>query len=108
MSRDHSADPFSTFLNATNRQVSVGRTPTGPARSTDALPPLATLVLRALHGRPRTAVGELRTELGLSTLRIAEAVAVLQRLELVEVTPAGADEAVELNDAGREFVEGAR
>ncbi|MFH9037787.1 MarR family transcriptional regulator [Streptomyces sp. NPDC017966] len=108
MPSDHSADPFSTFLNATNRQVSVGHRSAGPGRSTDALPPLATLVLRALHGRPRTPVGELRAELGLTTLQIAEAVAVLQRLELVEVTPTDADEAVQLSDAGRDFLEGAR
>ncbi|MGW4022497.1 MarR family transcriptional regulator [Streptomyces sp. NPDC005009] len=108
MSRDHSADPFSTFLNATSRQVSVGRTPAGPARSTEALPPLAALVLRAVHGRPRTAIGELRAELGLTTLQIAEAVAVLQRLELIEVTPTDADEAVELSSAGRDFLEGIR
>lgn len=108
MSRDHSVDPFSTFLDATSRQFPSGRAPAGDARSTDALPPHATRVVRALDGRSRTAVGELRAELGLTTLQIAEAVEVLRRLELVEVIPAGTDEALELTAAGRRFVDGAR
>ncbi|MEU9353244.1 helix-turn-helix domain-containing protein [Streptomyces griseoloalbus] len=108
MSRDHSVDPFSAFLDATSRRSPSGQVPSGAARSTDALPPHATRVVRALDGRPRTAVGELRAELGLSTLRIAEAVEVLRRLELVEVIPDGTDETLELTAAGRRFVEESR
>ncbi|MFG2511025.1 hypothetical protein [Streptomyces sp. NPDC048584] len=108
MSRDSSVDPFSTFLNATNRQVTHGGSPAGPGRSTEALPPAATRVIQALYGRPRTAVGDLRVGLGLTTLQIAEAVEVLRRLSLVEVIAAGADEAVEITPSGRDFVDGTR
>lgn len=108
MSRDHSADPFSTFLNATNRQFSVGQSPAEPMRSTDALPPVTMRVIQALYGRPPTVVGELRVELGLTTLQIAEAVEMLRRLSLVEVIAAGPDEVLELTPAGNEFVDGTR
>lgn len=105
MSREHSADPFSTFLKATTHQIPSGHAQSG-ARSTEPLPPVATVVLHALRGRTRALVGELRVELGLTTLRIAEAVAVLQRLQLVEVVPAGSDEAVEITAAGAELIDG--
>ncbi|MFE0448396.1 hypothetical protein ACWDUB_04955 [Streptomyces fungicidicus] len=108
MSRDSSADPFSTFLNATNHQVVHGGSSAGPVRSTDALPPVAMLLIRALDGRPRTAVGELRIELGLTTLQIAEAVEVLRRLSLVEVVAGGGDEVLELTSSGQDFVDGTR
>ncbi|GGV71913.1 hypothetical protein GCM10010294_31710 [Streptomyces griseoloalbus] len=108
MSKDHSVDPFSTFLDATSRRSPSAQVPSGAARPTDALPPHAARVVRALDGRPRTAVGELRSELGFTTLQIAEAVEVLRRLELIEVIPEGTDEALELTAAGRRFAEGSR
>ncbi|MET7290999.1 hypothetical protein ABZS79_02380 [Streptomyces griseoloalbus] len=108
MSRDNSADPFSAFLNATNRRTSDGRAPDGSARSTDPLPPVVMAVLFALHGRPVRAVGELRVEFGLTTMQIAHVVAMLVHLELVECVPAGGDEALKLTDAGRKLIQEAQ
>lgn len=107
MSRDHSADPFSTFLNATIHQSSTGIGNASSARnhSTDPLPPAPTQVLRALHGERRVPVGDLRVELGLTTLQIAEAVSLLSRLDLVRVVPADTDEVVVITAAGEDLIE---
>ncbi|MFE9611224.1 hypothetical protein [Streptomyces sp. NPDC006012] len=102
MSKEHSADPFSTFLNATNRPSPSPGPDQGP--STQPLPPVATSVLRALLGKVHAQVGRVGSDLGLTTLQIAEAVSLLARLELVTVGQDGTDDTMELTGKGRELL----
>ncbi|MFI6764507.1 hypothetical protein [Streptomyces sp. NPDC050355] len=100
MAQERSTDPFSIFLNTTSRpQVHMGA-----AQSSEPLPPVAMAVLTALRDRPRTQVDALRLATGLTTLRIAEVVSMLLRLELISVHGDGADDEVELTARGRELL----
>ncbi|MFF4752136.1 hypothetical protein ACWD5R_10575 [Streptomyces sp. NPDC002514] len=103
MSREHSADPFSTFLNATNRSAASPGPDQG--QSTPPLPPVASSVLRALPGTAHAQVGRVGGDLGLTTLQIADAVSLLVRLELVVVGRDGTDDTVELTAKGRALLE---
>ncbi|WP_406147900.1 hypothetical protein [Streptomyces sp. NBC_01012] len=99
MSRERSADPFSAFLNATNRQSAHQAMSRGD--STEPLPPIARTALEALLDRERTPVDELRLTLGLTTRRIADLVTMLNRLGLIEIHQDGIDEELELTARGR-------
>ncbi|MFE6051665.1 hypothetical protein ACFQ6N_12950 [Kitasatospora sp. NPDC056446] len=110
MSQDRSADPFSTFLNSTGRQVSAGQQHISVGggvsdASTDAVPPVAVRVLVELLRRPRTPLAELRVTTGLTTLEIAEVVSMLLRLGLVEARRDGGDDEVELTPRGRALLD---
>jgi DNA-binding MarR family transcriptional regulator len=106
MSYPRSADPFSTFLSTADRRISLGNVDDPVTHSNRLTVPSAgeTAVLSVLAGRGDahgTSVADLRREIGLSTLQVANLVAALDERGWVQVRNDGDDETVELTDAGR-------